>query len=84
MKCGIIGYPLNKLSLRYDQIKIIYGDISESDLIWFISAEGANNYLLIKKINSEKFISNFSQMILPYDLSLKIIDENSCCFLIKI
>lgn len=84
LSSAYIGLPLKKLGLRYDQIKIIYGDISESDLIWFISAEGANNYLLIKKINSEKFISNFSQMILPYDLRLIITDENSCCFLIKI
>ena len=84
LSSAYIGIPLNRLGLRYDQIKIIYGDISESDLTWFKSAEGANNYLLIKKVNSEKFISDFSQMILSYDLRLKITDENSCCFLIKI
>ena len=51
--------------------------------MWFVSAEGPNNYLLIKKINSQNLINDFSRMILPLGQKIKITDEIYCCFLIK-
>ena len=83
LSSAYIGLPLKKLNLSYEQVKIIYGDISKSDVMWFVSAEGPNNYLLIKKINSQNLINDFSRMILPLGQKIKITDEIYCCFLIK-
>ena len=77
------GIPLKKLNLQFNQVKIIYSEITKSDILWLVSSQGSKNYLLLNKENSKEVLKNFSQMLIPLGLEMKIIAQNNCCLLIK-
>ena len=59
LSSAYIGIPIKKLNLKFNQVRIIYGDISKSDILWLIKAQGSKNYILIKKDSPKKFFIFF-------------------------
>ena len=84
LSSAYLGIPIKKLNLKFNQIRIIYGDIAKSDILWLIKAQGSKNYILIKKDSSKKTLVNLSLMLSFHNLKMEIIDENNHCYLIKI